>query len=160
MHKKDKIEVALERSRAMLDSVGLNSWRVETNNSYSVIARTHHNDKKIVYSKRYVTIATREEFDRTTIHEATHALLGRGKGHGDEFVALCNKLNPSAPYDGYCKQATIHMYVISCIKCDRSTTANTKLDGWCTPCAADGGGAYKFQAFKNVLVPTVWASTH
>jgi len=160
VYKKDKIEIALKRSRSILDLLGLSGWGIETDNSYSVIAKTKHDEKKIVYSKRYIAIATEEEFHRTTIHEATHALLGYGKGHGSEFIELCNRLSPSMPYDGYCTGAAIHKYTVSCSGCNTSTTSNSSKENWCMPCASNGTGVYKLEVIRNLLVSRVWASTH
>lgn len=164
MYKKDKIDIALKYSRAILNSVGLKSWDIGTDNSYSVIAKTQHDNKRIVYSKRYITIATEEEFKRTTTHEATHALLGcdkgRVKGHGQEFISLCNRLSPSMPYDSYCTQSPIHKYKIFCPGCNSSTTSNTKTDDWCSRCAAKGTGAYKLEVSTNKLDVKEWASRH
>lgn len=154
---RDKIEKALEYSRAILDSLKLSAWAIEVDNSYTVIAKTEHDNKKIVYSKRFITIASIEDFRRATIHEATHALLGMGKGHGKEFVELCNRLSPDEPYDNVCQQFPIHNYKLHCNECGSTTTSTRKVDEWCRKCASNAKLS-KLEVSVNKLQVLEWAS--
>jgi len=158
LNKKDKIDIALKYARFLLDSVGLSGWSVSTNRSASVVAIMNHDKKTISYSDRYITIATREDFRKATMHEATHALLGRGKGHGKEFVELCTRLYPDEPFSGYCTPAPIHRYKMVCNNCGYTVTGNKKEEIWCDRCAANGIGVYKKEVSVNKLEVTEWAS--
>ncbi len=153
-----KVDIALEYARVLLDSVGLSDWAVGTNRSTSVVAIMNHDEKTIIYSDRYITIATKEDFRRATMHEATHALLGYGKGHREEFVELCTKLYPDEPFSGYCISAPIHRYKIVCDNCGYSVTSNKKEEVWCDKCAEKGIGVYKKEVSINKLEVKEWAS--
>jgi len=156
--KEQKIRQALSRSKAVLDLIGLQSWSIGVNNSYSAVAKTQHDERRILFSKRYIIISTEEDFDRTTIHEATHALLGYGKGHGEEFIKLHNRLYPKRPFDGSCTSAPIQKYKLLCNNCGNYTTSNSNKEVCCSYCASDGSGVYNMEISKNVLGFKEWAS--
>lgn len=155
----DKIMIAIDKAKDIFSSVGLNGWTVWTNNSYSVIAKVQFDRKRLVYSKRYITIATEEEFLKTTMHEAAHALLPYGVGHGDEFVKLCNELNPDNPYDFYCISAPIHKYILTCPWCGDIGGTNFNKPIFCVPCSMSGRGVYELVRTNNDLEVREWAST-
>lgn len=153
------IELALGYARQLLDSVGLSSWSVGTNKSRSVIAIMNHDEKTIEYSDRYIRISNPSDFRRVTMHEATHALLGKGKGHGPEFAELCTRLYPDKPFSGACISAPIQTYRISCPNCNHVIYSNKKDTGFCMLCASRGSGVYKLDNTINKLDPVESAST-
>ena len=157
--KKEKVGKALEYARVLLDSVGLSSWSVGVNKSASIVGIMNHDKKTIEFSDRYIAIATREDFRRAVMHEATHALLGKGKSHNEEFAKLCTRLHPEEPFSGYCITAPIQRYLISCSNCGYSIYSNKKDEGCCSLCAMNGNGVYKLENTINKLEVTEWAST-
>ena len=157
--KKAKVDKALEYARVLLDSVGLSEWSVGVNKSASTVGIMDHDKKTIEVSDRYITIATKEDFRKVVMHEATHALLGKGKGHNEEFAKLCTRLYPKEPFSGYCITAPIQRYLIACSNCGHSIYSNKKDEGCCIPCAMNGNGVYKLENTINKLEVTEWAST-
>ena len=158
MTKKEKIDVALEYARVLLDSVGLSDWSVRANLSFRVGATINHDIKTITYSDRYITLVTKEEFRKATMHEATHALLGYGKAHGEEFVEKYSKLFPGDPFNGRCIGVPAHKYKLSCNECGGVGTSNSTKDSWCIDCA-DNGVKNKLVLSVNKLELKEWAST-
>ena len=157
--KKEKVDKALEYARVLLDTVGLSSWSVGVNKSASIVGIMNHDKKTIEFSDRYIAIATREDFRKAVMHEATHALLGKGNGHNEEFAKLCTKLHPEEPFSGYCITAPIQRYLIACSNCGYSIYSNKKDEGCCSLCAMNGNGVYKLENTINKLEVTEWAST-
>ena len=158
MNKQEKIEYALDYARVLLYSVGLISWSVGTNKSCSTVAIMDHDKKTISYSDRFITISDKDDFRRATMHEATHALLGYGKGHGKEFAELCTRLYPDEPFSGSCVDAPIQRYRIACPNCLHFALANKKDEGYCSFCAEKGLGLFRLHNSPNTLDVTVWAS--
>lgn len=155
---RNKITSALEYARDILDSVGLSDWSVWSNNSYSTIAVTQFGINKMVFSQRYITIATKEDFRKTVIHEATHAKLGYEAGHGEDFVRLCRELSPNKPYDKYCIHAPIHRYNVVCSICGDTGQTNKNIPVFCELCPKEGRGVQEYIKIKNELETKEWAS--
>ena len=157
--KSDKTIQAIRYAKSILSDVGLSDWSVWSNNSYSVIGKAEFDGKRIVFSKRYIAIATKEEFRRAVLHEAAHVLAGYGAGHGEEFVDVCRRISPSEPYDSYCIAAPIHKYDITCPECGDVGQTNRNIPLFCGSCAVSGRGVFEYARTNNDPEVTEWAST-
>lgn len=158
MNKKDKVSIALEYARALLDSVGLSDWSVGSKMSFRVGATMNHDTKTITFNDRYIMLATKEDFRKATMHEAAHALLGYGKAHGQEFVDKYSELYPGDPFNGRCIDFPIHKYKTYCNECKCIATSNSTKDSWCINCALNGVES-KLDVSVNKLELKEWAST-
>lgn len=157
MNKQEKIEHALDFARVLLYSVGLVNWSVDTKRSFRVGATMNHDTKTITFNDRYIMLATEEDFRKATMHEAAHALVGRGKAHGEEFIKKYSELYPGDPYDGRCIDFPIHKYKTYCNECKCIATSNSKKDSWCINCAMNGVES-KLDVSVNKLQVKEWAS--
>lgn len=152
------MEYKREYIRGVLDSVGLSDWSLWTNDSYSVIGKVQFERKRIVFSKRYVAIASKEELRRATLHEAAHAILETIE-HDKEFVELCSRLSPDKPYDKYCISAPIHKYNMICPVCGDTGETNKNTPIFCELCPGEGRGVNEYIKTDNKLDVKEWAST-
>jgi len=158
MQKKEKINVALEYARILLDSVGLSDWSIGVKRSYRVAATMNHDTKNITYNDRYITVASKEDIRKATMHEATHALLGKGSGHEEGFINKYNELYPGDEFNGRCVDFPLHKYKTYCSTCMSMATCNSKKDNWCMNCAINGVES-KLNISVNKLELKEWAST-
>lgn len=133
----------------------LNDWKIRLGNMYVSIAGTNYPKKEIVYSKRFVKVATRDQFIGVTHHEVAHALLGRGFGHGKEFIDLCKKISPDPLYATESVSIPIGKYILRCSNCNIESGANTRADRYCRPCF-DNGKLSKLETSRNEIEVTVW----
>ena len=157
--KKDKTTEALRYARSILSSVGLSDWSVWSNNSYSTVGRTHFDRKRIVFSKRYIAIAAKEEFKRAVLHEAAHAIAGYEADHNEDFVEVCRKISPDQPYDAYCISPPIYRYNLICPVCGDTGETNKNTPLFCEVCPKEGRGVIEYRKINNDLEVTEWAST-
>jgi len=159
LNKKDKVAIALQYARELIQSTGLDGWSVWSNDSYSTLAATYFGVNRIVFSKRYISIATKEDFRKTVFHEIAHAKLGYDVGHNKDFVKLCRELTPGEPYDEYCAYAPIHRYNLYCNVCGDSGQTNKTVKVFCESCPKNGRGVQEYTKIKNDLCVVEWAST-
>lgn len=150
-----KIDKTILRGAHLLVKNGLGDWTIGVNNKRAVLAETWHKEKKIAYSTHFLIIADKEQFDGITLHEATHALLGRGKGHGREFVRKCTEISPNATYARRSADVPIRKYILTCPECGYSGSNNQKKDACCAVCWKEGK-TIKFNIRENILKVTVW----
>lgn len=146
-----KLLRAIEKAKALLKEQGLEDWSVFTNDSCSVVAKVQFDRKRLIYSKRYIMIATEQEFHDTTMHEIAHILVPHDENHGSDFIDKCREL--CTPYSEYCIESPIHKYNMTCPKCERGCGTNSNLPMACPYCMCE------LVRTPNVLLETVWAST-
>lgn len=78
----------------MLQQVGLEplGWRVEWDRARHRAGACFHHKKTLVFSARAVTGYSWREVEQLFLHEAAHALVGPGGGHGHEWYATAKEL--------------------------------------------------------------------
>ena len=157
--KSDKVIQAIRYAKSILSGIGLSDWSVWSNNSYSVIGKAEFDRKRMVFSKRYIMKATKEEFRKVVLHEAAHVIAGYDAGHGEEFVKVCRHISPDEPYDSHCITASIHKYNITCPQCGDIGQTNKNTPLYCEPCATSGRGVFEYARTNNDPGFTEWAST-
>lgn len=156
---KQKLKVATDKAAELLIENGLADWRIEIRNTRTSLADTYHQEKIIVFSKRFILVATEEQFIGVTLHEIAHAMLGGGFGHSEEFVALCKKISPTDKYAVPEIDIRIRSYIYECSGCGASGGSNRRTDAYCSSCF-EKGDVIKFTRRKNEIVVTQWwAST-
>lgn len=150
-----KIKEATDRAGQLLLEHGLYDWRVAFNRKTTSVAEVWHPEKVMFFSKRFIAVATREEFEGVAIHEIAHALLGHGKGHGEEFVELCLSMTLDEKYARGCVAAPVHDFKATCPRCKYSGYTNKKKDLYCVSCFNEGV-QIKFERERNSLDVKAW----
>lgn len=151
----EKFKMVLERSADLFLENGLSDWKFKMNNSRSNLAETFHSDKTISFSKSFLLVADKEQFEGVTLHEIAHALLGPGFGHGDEFIAKCTEISPNADYAKISTNVPIRRYILTCPSCGISGCHNRKRDYYCVPCEQNGE-MVKFDIKVNKIEVEMW----
>ena len=151
----EKLKVASVRGAKLLIDNGLGDWTFSINRKRSVLAETWHKEKKIVFSKYFLLVATPEQVDGVTLHEATHALLGPGYGHGKEFVELCEKISPNSYYAKEKGDVSIRRYVFTCPECKYQGSHNSPAVKGCGKCYKEGK-VVKLDMEKNQIKVLQW----
>lgn len=151
----DKFNMAKTAALGMLEDNGLYEWSVKLNNKNTTSAETHHDDKTIYLSKRFLIITDSNNFRGVMLHEIAHAMLGPGFGHGEEFMSMCSKLEVSDEFSTHGVMMGIGKYVLSCSKCGQTGTHNSPRDKYCGMCAKDGEMT-KFDRKINKLELRSW----
>lgn len=155
-HEEKKIKQAiLEAAQHLVDN-GLSDWKMKLNNKRTTLAETYHKDRSITYSKQFLLVATKEQLIGVTLHEATHAILGKGFGHGPEFVKKCIEISPNADYAKHATDVPIRKYILTCPTCGYSGSNNVGKERYCGRCWQRDGTASKFEVKENVLKVNVW----
>lgn len=153
--KKEKLELAVLRACQLLTENGLGHWKLKLGNKTNTLANTHHKDKTIVFSKKFIYVATKEQFDGVTLHEASHAIIGPGKGHGEEFIRKCREISPNDDYITEKTSLRLARYILTCPACGYSGQTHTKLEGYCGKCD-EKNKISKFKIEKNSIRVTAW----
>lgn len=152
---KDKLTIAMSRIESMLREHKLDDWIAEFNGQRKTIALTYHAEKKIVFSKYFVSMASKEEFEGVALHEIAHALLGPGYGHGPEFFEMCTTISPTDAYAVPQGNFQISRYLFSCPECGYSGTHNSSADKLCGYCFRQGKEV-KFNKEINKIEVRSW----
>jgi ribosomal protein S27AE len=150
-----KLKLAILKGAELLKEQGLGDWKIKLNRKRAVVAQTDHPSKTIFFSKYFVMVADKEQFVGVTLHEATHALLGRGKGPGREFVELCTKISPNDKYAKRGVSLSIRKYLLTCPECGQMGSMSTMADRYCGQCSMEGG-IVKFDVSLNQLKVRMW----
>lgn len=153
--KEEKIKAAFLLGAQLLIENGLGSWKIKVKNTRTSLADTYHREKTIEFSKRFILVATEEQFIGVTLHEIAHAMLGPGFEHGEEFVELCKKISPTDEYAVPNINIPIRSYIYECTECGTSGGSNRRVDAYCSLCF-EKGKAIKLIARKNEIVVTPW----
>lgn len=151
----DKLDQALARATELMGSNNLEGWRINFDTRRAVIAEVFHREKVLSYSKYFVAIADKEQFDGVTLHEITHALLGPGMGHDKEFVELCTKISPNDHYARLCVDIPLRKYILSCPECGYSGSHQSDEPKNCVQCW-NNNKIVKFNVRKNELKVQPW----
>lgn len=150
-----KIKTAILRGEEILAENGLDSWRIKVNHKRSCLAETWHEEKTISFSKYFIIVSDKEQFDGIALHEVAHALLGRGKGHGKEFVEMCKKISPTALYARHDADVPIRKYLLKCPRCGQRGSMSTDEARYCGVCIKDKERV-KLDSEENKLEVIVW----
>lgn len=147
-----KIQRAIKRSEALLALAGLTGWKVETFKDYHRFGNINHIAKRLSYNERFIQRCTEDEFDRVTIHEIAHALVGPGNGHNKKFVEVCRKLSKDDPIDTCEFDVKIHRYDLKCPECGAEGSTNDNRTRYCGTCLVP------FKRSKFNLPTVEWAT--
>ncbi len=150
-----KLRTAILRSAELLADNSLGHWKIKINNRRAVLAQTSHKEKTISYSKRFLLIADKEQLEGVTLHEATHALLGRGFGHGKEFVDLCSKISPTTTYARSSANVSIRKYLLTCPSCGQTGSTDREKARYCGICFKKGD-TVRFTIQENNIKVALW----
>lgn len=158
MREDEKLRIALLRGAELLLEHNLSDWKIKIDNRTAVLAETWHSDKVIVISKKFITVADKEQFDGTVYHEIAHALLGRGYGHGKEFIEMYTKISSNPEYAKRGASVGTRKYILTCPSCGYTGSHNSpNISMYCGRCHAKDGSLNKFVITKNKLEVKVWA---
>jgi len=90
---------ALKHARAELDSLGLNDWSLVIDaRPTRRLGQTRFNASTIGLSAKFVALNAWDEIRVTVRHEAAHALVGAGYGHGPVWKAKARELGVPTSY--------------------------------------------------------------
>lgn len=153
----DKLEVARTRAAKILEKNNLNDWTVEFTRARRELARTRHRANTIFLSKYMVQIVDEEEFDGIVLHEVAHAKVGPGFGHGKEFYAMYNKLDPTGKFSKRGSNIMTNKYTYICDECGITSPGDIKREYKCGLCRKKGKES-RLRMEENKLVFKVWAS--
>lgn len=132
-----KTEQAIVRGHEILDKYGI-FWDIEITDARDTLAVTDHNKETIELSKRFVLLASQDQFEGIMKHEIAHILAGSGRGHGDEFVQVCEDLGVDEVYS--CDNYPIHIkkYLYTCNNCGAKCSSEEKKEMSCLSCLQEG----------------------
>lgn len=150
-----KLRVAILRAAELLIENGLGDWKIKLNRKRLALAETYYADKTITFSKYFVKMADKEQLEGVTLHEATHALLGPGHGHGDKFVKKCTEISPNTDYAKATSKVPILKYILTCPECGISGGNNKASEVYCIKCW-DNDKTVKFNVEKNKIEVRMW----
>jgi predicted SprT family Zn-dependent metalloprotease len=152
----NKIEAAEARTIELLDKYGITGWTVYTTNSRKTLAVTDHDTKIVELSKRFVMLATREQFDGIIRHEVAHILAGPGRSHGKEFVEKCNEIGAGEAFS--CDNYPIHikLYKYLCEFCGVVEYNNAKKDLVCGKCMLAKAEFVNLERVTNKIEVMAW----
>ena len=150
-----KIKEAVLLGAQLLIENGLGDWKIDLNKGRKSLADTYHKDKRISFSRSFITVATKEQFVGVTLHEIAHAMLGPGYGHGKEFVELCTKISPNPDYATHSADVRIGMYIYECPNCNYGGASNKRLEAYCQECF-EKQQYHKLVRTKNELLVKEW----
>lgn len=94
-----KYRQALVRGSELMIEHGLGDWIVGLHNKRRVLADCDNKYKTIRYSTYFLQAADKDQFERVTLHEIAHALVGSGHGHDKIFKAKVREITPGRAYD-------------------------------------------------------------
>lgn len=152
----EKLKSAILHGYNLLSSNGLDEWSIKTNNKTSSLAETWHDEKTIFFSKKFIIVSDKEQFEGIALHEITHALLGPGYGHGNEFVDMCTKISHDNKYACRSIDIPLKKYILTCPKCGYTGNINTiQYDRYCSKCF-DNEEIVKLVPKRNVIEVKVW----
>lgn len=151
----EKLKAAVLRGAQLLIDNGLEDWKIKLNNKRTSLAETMHSTKTIFYSKPFLTVATQDQFDGVTLHEAAHALLGPGHGHNDTFIRKCIEISPTPDYAKRATDVPIRKFILTCPSCGYSGSHNMGGKRYCGLCFKKGEKVI-FEVKENVLKVEVW----
>lgn len=151
----EKLKMVLARSANLFLEHGLSDWKFKMNNGRSSLAETFHSDKTISFSKSFLLVSNKEQFEGVAHHEIAHALLGPGFGHGDEFIAKCIEISPNADYAKISTNVPIRRYILTCPSCGLTGCHNQKKEYYCGKCEQKGE-MVKFEIKINKIEVRAW----
>lgn len=152
----NKVEVAELIAREILLQHNVVGWKVETTNSRKTLAVTDHDTKTVELSKRFVMLATKNQFDGIIHHEIAHILSGPGRGHGRKFVEKCNEVGIGKDFS--CDNYPVHikLYKYLCEFCGIVEYNNAKKDLMCGKCMVSKAEFVNLERVKNKIEATAW----
>lgn len=136
---------------------GLSDWTIKTNSKRTALAETYHNRKEIRFSKYFLMIANKDQLTGVTLHEVTHAVLGKGYGHGEVFEKKCKEISPNGDYSKRAvSDVSIHRYIITCPECGQSGGENQVRERYCGKCFNKNKSKVAFVSKENKMEVVLW----
>lgn len=152
----EKLKSAILHGYNLLANNGLDEWIIKTNNKTSSLAETWHDEKTIFFSKKFIIVSDKEQFEGIALHEITHALLGPGYGHGKTFRELCTKISKTDKYACTSITMQIKKYTLTCKDCGYVGNTNAiGHDRYCSRCF-DNYKIVKLVPEQNTIEVKVW----
>lgn len=151
----DKVVLAKAKGVKLLDDKNLKGWNVVIDSKLDCIAETRHQEKTIAFNKKFIKVASKDEFEGVVLHEITHSLLGPGKGHGHEFKRLCKKISNNNEYAKKQVHLPLTKYIATCPRCNHTGACENKDKIYCAKCLRDGE-IVKFNTKVNPLNLVEW----
>lgn len=152
----EKLNTAVLKSANILVANGLGDWKIKLNNKRSTLAETHYRNNTIMYSRHFLLVADKDQFLGVTLHEVTHALLGKGHGHDREFKKLCTEISPNPDYAQRSVDVPIRKFLLECPKCGYKGSTNVAKDRYCGVCWKDRKETVIFDRKENLLKVKMW----
>jgi hypothetical protein len=150
-----KIDQTIARGQTLLLENELSDWTITTNKKRCSLAETLHQYKVISFSRYFLIIATKKQYDEATLHEIAHALVGPGKGHGSVFMEQCKKLCTDEQYISDAIDYPIRKYTRICPRCGQRGGYHTNNRLRCAPCFKEGH-LIELDCVKNQLELVEW----
>ncbi len=152
-----KLRQALLLGAEMLIEHGLGDWTVGLHNKRKVLADCNNNRKTIRYSKNFIKVAEKDQFQGVTLHEIAHALVGAGHGHDRVFKRKVLEISPNAEYSHANVENPVHThkYNLVCPECGTASRSNSNRGYICGRCSKEGK-RIPLEVSENVLQVIVW----
>lgn len=131
-----------EWAQTVMQSFGLIAWRFRFNRRVTTMGLCRHGLRTIELSTHLVERNPPEEVRETLLHEAAHALVGRGHGHDAVWKAMAVEIGARAER---CGQADLPegRWRASCPGCGASHSRHRRprrMTGWfCRACGPQKG---------------------
>lgn len=152
----NKLRMAVLKSAELLVENGLSDWKIKINNRRSSLAEAWHSEKTIFFSKYFLIVADQDQLIGVTLHEATHALLGRGHGHNSTFVEKCKEISPTDEYAQRSADIPLRRYILTCPDCGQRGSNNLNLTRYCGKCFINESKQVAFNIEPNELKVKEW----
>lgn len=157
----EKMAIAMAGGDSVLAHFGLFDWEVLWSNEYKNVAYTMHEDKKIVFSKRFILTCTKDEFHGVLLHEIAHAIVGEGNGHNDKWRSICMEISGTDEYavEKFKNSQILANKTIYCENCEFSVGTNVpmkELEEHVIGVKCQGCGSGEFNIRKSVRTLVEW----
>lgn len=153
-----KLRQALVRGAELMMENGLGDWKVSLQNKRTALADCNKRAKTIRYSKHFLRVAEKEQFEGVTLHEIAHALVPAHVGHGAEFVEKCIEISPNADYAKRSVKIFVFKYTMTCPECGVTGGVNRKRTGTCARCLRDRNKEVDFVLTENKPTIKLWSA--
>lgn len=152
-----KMRQAILFGAQLLIDNGMGDWKIGIHNMRRALATCHAKEKTIRYSKHFIKIAAKEDFEGVTLHEIAHAIVGVTNGHNLIWRRKCEKLVSDIVYARAILHRPINLYkyTLICPECDTKNYANVRTDYICNRCKTNGKQV-RFLYEENVPQVNLW----
>lgn len=132
-----QINEFLSFTRELMDSFGLDTWNLVTDNAIRRNGCCIHRTKTLSFSKHFIERNPQEMLLNTVLHEIAHALVGGGHGHNEVWRQKCIEIGYSNP-----------------TRCTASDMPKGKYQAHCTNCGPINAYKHRLKSRKKPVTIT------